>query len=63
MPVWHPALTKYEARQIERVQRSAFYIILGEQYENYENALNILGSETLDERRVKLCKKKWQEKQ
>ena len=57
VPVWHPALTKYEARQIERVQRSAFYIILGEQYENYENALIILGSETLDERRVKLCQK------
>ena len=55
--VWHPALTKYESRQIERVQRSAFYVILGEEYENYENALDILGSETLDDRRVKLCQK------
>ena len=54
MPVWHPALT----RQIEWVQRSAFYIIHGERYEIYENALNILGSETFDVRRVKLCKKK-----
>ena len=57
VPVWHPALTKYESRQIERVQRSAFYVILGEEYQNYENALDILGSETLDDRRVKLCQK------
>ena len=57
VPVWQPALTKYESRQIERVQRSAFYVILGEIYENYENALNTLGKETLDARRVKLCEK------
>ena len=57
VPVWQPALTKYESRQIERVQRSAFYIILGEEYKDYENALNILKRETLNERRVKLCEK------
>ena len=57
MPVWQPALKKYEPRQIERVQRSAFYVILGEKYGNYENALITLGKETLDARRVKLCEK------
>ena len=57
VPVWQPALTKSEARQIKRVQRSAFYVILGEKYQNYDNALSILGRETLEERRITLCQK------
>ena len=55
VPVWQPALTKQESKQIERVQRSAFYIILGDDYKNYENALIVLEKETLEERRLKLC--------
>ena len=42
VPVWQPALTKEEARQIERVQRCALYIILGESHISYYNALNKL---------------------
>ena len=57
VPVWHPALTLEESTQIERVQRCALYIILGENYENYTNALEILELETLKERRFKLCEK------
>ena len=38
------------------MQRSAFYVILGQKYESYSNALQVLKSETLEERRVKLCK-------
>ena len=56
VPVWQPSLTKQEKRQIERVQRCAFYVILGQKYQSYSNALKILNSETLEERRVKLCK-------
>ena len=55
VPVWQPALTQQEARQIERVQRCALYIILGDQYFSYENALEILECQNLDERRIKLC--------
>ena len=55
VPVWQPALTQQEARQIERVQRCALYIILGDQYFSYENALEILEVQNLDERRRKLC--------
>ena len=57
VPVWQPALTIYESKQIEQVQRSAFYIILGKDYESYDNALTLLGRETLEARRVHLCKK------
>ena len=55
VPVWQPALTQQEARQIERVQRCALYIILGDQYLSYENALETLECQNLDERRKKLC--------
>ena len=55
VPVWQPALTKEEARQIERVQRCALYIILGESYISYDNSLNHLECQNLDERRIQLC--------
>ena len=55
VPVWQPALTQQESTQIERVQRCAFYIMLGKNYQSYEEALNILVSRTLEERRIKLC--------
>ena len=56
VPVWQSLITKQEKMQIERVQRCAFFIILGKDYECYRNALEILESETLEERRVKLCR-------
>ena len=55
VPVWQPLITKQEKRQIERVQKCAFNIILGQEYESYRNALKILDSESLEERRLKLC--------
>ena len=55
VPVWQPALKKEEARQIEHVQRCALYIILGESYISYDNALNQLECQNLDERRIQLC--------
>ena len=57
VPAWQSALTQTESNQIERVQKTAFYIILGEKYENYENALYILKKEGLNMRRIKLCEK------
>ena len=57
VPVWQPALTQNEARQIERVQRCALYIILGEEYTHYDQALKMLDCDNLDDRRVKLCDK------
>ena len=57
VPAWQPGLTNQESNQIERVQRTAFYIILGQSYECYENALNRLDKERLSVRRIKLCEK------
>ena len=54
--VWHPNLTKLDSRKIERVQKSALSIILGQKYDSYKSALLELNLETLFTRRIKLCK-------
>ena len=41
----------------EHVQRSAFHILLGRDYESYDKALAFLGREALEIRRVHLCQK------
>ena len=38
-PVWTPGITLEETNQLERVQKAAFSIILGNQYTNYARAL------------------------
>ena len=53
--VWHSAITEQNSTDLERVQKNAFRIILGERYRSYENALNILNLDTLKVRREKLC--------
>ena len=55
VPVWQAGLTKHESNQIERVQRTAFHIILGDAYLYYENALKQLKCDRLSCRRIKLC--------
>ena len=55
VPVWQAGLTLQEINQIERVQRTALYIILGDKYYNYENALDVLECDRLSNRRYKLC--------
>ena len=40
--VWHSSLTEENKNDLERVQKSAFKIILGEQYKTYSNALQKL---------------------
>ena len=57
VPVWHSSLTKLESKQIEKIQKMAFKIILGEHYINYEVACTILGVEPLYLRRTQLCYK------
>ena len=62
-PVWHPGLSLCETRNLEKLQKTALAIILGRCYINYrpyykinntttsyEDALNILGLETLKKR-------------
>ena len=53
--VWTPGLTKSQSQQIERVQKCALHVILGEAYLNYESAKDELEVEALSDRRSKLC--------
>ena len=57
VPVWHSGLTAKQVRDIERVQKTALYIILGDDYTNYEVACTLLEIEPLEMRREQLCLK------
>ena len=57
VPAWHRAITVAEKQDIERIQKVALHIILGEEYETYKNALNVTGLKSLDARREGLCLK------
>ena len=54
-PVLNGAITDNEILEIERVQKIALHIILGDQYVTYRNALTKTNLETLENRRAKLC--------
>ena len=53
--VWHSSLTDENKNDLERVQKSAMKVIMGERYKGYQKTLNDLDIETLDERRERLC--------
>ena len=57
VPVWHSGLTVKQVRDIERVQKTALFIILGDSFVNYEAACTLMAIETLSIRRKKLCLK------
>ena len=56
-PVWHSSLTGEDRLKLERVQKTAFHVILGDQYRSYNSALKTTGRKTLFDRRRKLCLK------
>ena len=56
VPVWNPGITMTEKNNIERVQKAALHIILGQEYQGYSGALQKCNLEKLADRRVKLCK-------
>ena len=55
--VWHSSITKRNRKDLERIQKSALKVILGEKYENYKDALEIIGIDSLESRREKLSLK------
>ena len=57
VPVWHSGLTKLQGLDIERIQKVSFKIILGTQYTTYSRACELLSTESLQDRRIKLCHK------
>ena len=54
-PVWHPGLTEIETRNIERLQKTAFAIIRGQDHTNYRDALEHFNLNSLKQRREDLC--------
>ena len=55
--IWHSSLTSDNQNDIERIQKNALRIILGDQYKSYKSALNSLQIESLIERREQLALK------
>ena len=53
--VWHSSLTEENSADLERIQKSAVKIILGNQYKDYQSGLNYLQLDKLDDRRQHLC--------
>ena len=53
--VWHSAITQEETADLERVQKVCLRIILKQEYQTYEQALERTGLVTLEDRRSTLC--------
>ena len=53
--LWHSSLTLKNIIDLERVQKSAVRIIIGQKYDSYSDTLKSLKIETLFERRERLC--------
>ena len=54
--VWNSSITVENSDDLERVQKAAVRIIVGQNYTNYENALMKADLEPLKIRRDELCK-------
>ena len=52
---WHSSITQAQSYDIERVQRTALKVILGQSYTDYASALKRVGLDTLFDRREKRC--------
>ena len=57
VPVWNSGLTKQQITDIERVQKVAMKIILRDKYTSYQLACKQFLTQTLENRRTKLCLK------
>ena len=53
--VWHSSLTENNISDLERIQKTAVKIMLGDKFQSYEQGLNKLDMENLSERRQNLC--------
>ena len=61
VPVWHGGLTVKQSRDIERVQKTALCIMLGDSYINYYVACTLAEIEPLDLRGEKLCQNQFED--
>ena len=66
VPVWHSGLTVKQASDIERVQKTALHIILGEDFTNYDVACTIVEIDPRNKAGTALsqfCKERFEERQ
>ena len=54
-PAWNGSITVKHSNILERIQKSAMRIILGQNYKSYKNALKKLDLKSLAERRKDIC--------
>ena len=57
VPAWQPGLSQLESNQLERIQKCALHIILGDDYTGYEAALEMTSCVSLEARRMQICEK------
>ena len=57
VPAWHPGLTLADSLDIERVQKAALHVLLGDNYSTYSSALKMTQLNSLADRRESLCLK------
>ena len=55
--VWHSGLNDSDCKDIERVQRAAMRLIMGNRYEGYEESLKFMKLDSLKQRREKMALK------
>ena len=53
--VWHSSLTVTDSNDIERVQKAAMRLIMGNRYQGYKEALKHMSLDSLKERREKMA--------
>ena len=53
--LFHSSLTQEQNRKLERIQKTCLKVILGEEYSDYQTALEICGLESLEQRRENRC--------
>ena len=53
--VWHSSLTEENKQDLERIQRSAVLIMMGQKFKSYSKSLLFLDLEDLNSRRENLC--------
>ena len=51
--LFHSSLTQDQTNKLERIQNTCLKVILGEEYEDYKNALKISNLDTLSDPRLK----------
>ena len=53
--LFHSSLTQAQSNKLEKIQKTCLKVILGDGYEDYDKALEILNLETLSDRRLGRC--------